>query len=48
MAYITAHFTIYRGQHNGDLKHVSTVLRQSNFRDGLQLVTKPFNENILL
>ena len=32
MADITAHFTIYRGQHNGDLKHVSTVLRQSNFK----------------
>lgn len=49
MADITAHFTIYRGQHNGDLKHVSTVLRQSNFRDGLQLVKpKPFNENIFV
>ena len=49
MADITAHFTIYRGQHNGDLKHVSTVLRQSNFRDGLQLVNpKPFNENIFV
>ena len=35
MADITAHFTIYRGQHNGDLKHVSTVLRQSN----LEMVT---------
>ena len=49
MADITAHFTVYRGQHNGDLKHVATVLRQSNFRDGLQLVKQnPFNGNIFV
>ena len=31
MADITAQFTIYRGQNNSDLKHVATVMRQSNF-----------------
>ena len=49
MADITAQFTIYRGQNNSDLKHVATVMRQSNFRDGLQLVKQnPYNGNIFL
>lgn len=49
MADITAHFTVYRGQNNSDLKHVATVMRQSNFRDGLQLVKQnPYNGNIFL
>ena len=49
MADITAQFTIYRGQNNSDLKHVATVMRQSNFRDGLQLVKQnPYNGNIFV
>ena len=49
MADITTHFTIYKGDDPGDLKHVATVLRQSNGRDGLQLIKQsPYNENIFI
>ena len=49
MADITANFTIYKGHHHSDLKHIATVFRQSNFRDSLQLIKqKPFNANIFV
>jgi len=49
MADITTHFTIYKGDSPGDLKHVATVLRQSNGRDGLQLIKQsPYNGNIFI
>lgn len=49
MADVTAHFTVYKGSNNSHLKHVATVLKQSNFRDALQLVKqKPFNGNIFV
>jgi len=49
MADITTHFTIYKGNDPGDLKHVATVLRQSNGRDGLQLIKQsPYNGNIFI
>ena len=38
MADITAQFTVYKGNSPADLAHVATVLKQSNFRDALQLV----------
>ena len=49
MADITTHFTVYKGDDPGDLKHVATVLRQSNGRDGLQLIKQsPYNGNIFI
>ena len=49
MADVTAHFTVYKGNSPGDLAHVATVFRQSNFRDALQLVKQqPFNKNIFV
>jgi len=49
MADITANFTIYKGHHHSELKHIATVFRQSNFRDALQLIKQiPFNGNIFV
>ena len=49
MADITAQFLIYRGHDNSDLKHVATVMKQSNFRDGLQIIDQnPINKNIFI
>lgn len=49
MADVTAQFLIYRGHDTSDLKHVATVMKQSNFRDGLQLIDQnPFNKNIFI
>tara|TARA_B100000963_G_scaffold7699_1_gene6085 strand:+ start:808 stop:1407 length:600 start_codon:yes stop_codon:yes gene_type:complete len=46
MADITAQFTVYKGNSPADLVHVATVLKQSNFRDALQLVKQqPYNKN---
>ena len=46
MADITASFTVFKGNNPRDLKHVATVLKQSNFRDALQLVKQhPYNKN---
>jgi len=49
MADVTAQFLIYRGHDTSDLKHVASVMKQSNFRDGLQLIDQnPFNKNIFI
>ena len=49
MADVSAHFTVYKGNSPGDLAHVATVLKQSNFRDALQLVKQqPYNKNIFV
>ena len=49
MADITAQFTVYKGNSPADLAHVATVLKQSNFRDALQLVKQqPYNKNIFV
>ena len=49
MADITAQFTVYKGNSPVDLAHVATVLKQSNFRDALQLVKQqPYNKNIFV
>ena len=49
MADITAQFTVYKGNSSADLAHVATVLKQSNFRDALQLVKQqPYNKNIFV
>ena len=49
MADITAQFTVYKGNSPADLVHVATVLKQSNFRDALQLVKQqPYNKNIFV
>ncbi len=49
MADVSAHFTVYKGNSPGDLAHVATVFRQSNFRDALQLVKQqPYNKNIFV
>lgn len=49
MADVTAHFTVYKGNNPTDLAHVATVLKQSNFRDALQLVKQqPYNKNIFV
>ena len=49
MADVSAHFTVYKGNTPGDLAHVATVFRQSNFRDALQLVKQqPYNKNIFV
>ncbi|MAZ06962.1 MAG: hypothetical protein CMM99_00635 [Rickettsiales bacterium] len=49
MADVTAQFTVYKGNSPAELKQVATVLKQSNFRDALQLVKqKPYNNNIFV
>ncbi len=49
MADVTANFTVFKGNNPRDLKHVVTVLKQSNFRDALQLVKQhPYNKNIFV
>lgn len=49
MADITAQFTVYKGNSPVDLAHVATVLKQSNFRDALQLIKQqPYNKNIFV
>ena len=49
MADVSALFTVYKGNSPGDLAHVATVFRQSNFRDALQLVKQqPYNKNIFV
>lgn len=49
MADVTAHFTVYKGNSPAELAHVATVLKQSNFRDALQLVKQqPYNKNIFV
>ena len=49
MADITAQITVYKGNSPADLAHVATVLKQSNFRDALQLVKQqPYNKNIFV
>ena len=49
MADITAQFTVYKGVSPTELKHVATVLKQSNFRDALQLIKQqPYNKNIFV
>ena len=49
MADITAQFTVYKGNSPADLAHLATVLKQSNFRDALQLVKQqPYNKNIFV
>ncbi len=49
MADITAQFTVYKGNSPAGLAHVATVLKQSNFRDALQLVKQqPYNKNIFV
>ena len=49
MADVTALFTVYKGDSSADLKHAATVLKQSNFRDALQLVKQePYNNNIFV
>ena len=49
MADVTALFTLYKGDSAAELKHVATVLKQSNFRDALQLVKQqPYNKNIFV
>ena len=49
MADVTAQFTVYKGVSPTELKHVATVLKQSNFRDALQLIKQqPYNKNIFV
>ena len=49
MADVTAQFTVYKGDSPIELKHVATVLKQSNFRDALQLIKQqPYNKNIFV
>ena len=49
MADVTAQFTVYKGNSPVDLAHVATVLKQSNFRDALQLVKQqPYNKNVFV
>ena len=49
MADVTAQFTVYKGVSPKELKHVATVLKQSNLKNALQLIKQqPYNKNIFV